>query len=244
MCEEGDITVFGIEGEERKNAFEFYANELRATDRFIGELWDALNSFGEDFVLVLYGDHLPSLDIVEDELKDSGLYNTDYLIASNIELPLEDANVEAYRLFPALFNALGIQNGLVNKAHASYGGSVFFSDILELLGYDTLYGDQIAYGGIEPYSPTDITLGLEAIRVTFAENGEDGITVGGTGFNSFSQVFLNGRKLETEFLDNNTLFCVGEFLEYGDSVTVVQISSNFRKLSETAPYTYSRGFLD
>jgi hypothetical protein len=105
-------------------------------------------------------------------------------------------------------------------------------------------GDQIAYGGIEPYSPTNITLGLEAIRVTFAENGEDGITVGGTGFNSFSQVFLNGRKLETEFLDNNTLFCVGESLEYGDSVTVVQISSNFRKLSETAPYTYSRGFLD
>jgi hypothetical protein len=82
MCDEGGITVFGIEGEERKNAFEFYANELRATDRFIGELWDALNSFGEDFVLVLYGDHRPALELTEEKLYGGGLYKTDYIDTS------------------------------------------------------------------------------------------------------------------------------------------------------------------
>ncbi len=51
-----------------KNAFTYYVNQCHETDAFLGSLIATLNAFEEPVVLVLYGDHLPNLDITEEEL--------------------------------------------------------------------------------------------------------------------------------------------------------------------------------
>ncbi len=244
MGNENGIEVFGIDEEERKNTFEFFANQLYETDAFIGELYNALTERGEDFVLVLYGDHLPALEMSADELENRNLYETDYLIISNFELAIKGENLEAYMLFPTVFEALGIDNGLVNKVHSEFKNAENYSEILEIVSYDMLYGDRLAYMENYPYTPSDIRLGIEEISISSAETDETGLYVTGENFTPFSRIFINGRKTETVFVDERTLFAEGESAEYGDEILVVQISSDFRKLSQSDIFTVSRQFLD
>ena len=243
MIDNPKIKVGGID-EERFNEIEFYANQLYEADLFVGELYDAVMAFEEDTVLVLYGDHLPALEIAEDELENNDLYQTDYVILSNFDLTAEDRDINAYELFPTVLGSLGITNGIINKVHLAYSGEEDFSEILHTIGYDMLYGKQIAYPNGYPYTPKDMVLGIDKISVTDVTETEDGFYVHGENFTPYSSVFIGTRKADTEFTDENTLLVHGERLEYGDKISVVQVSTDFRKLSQTEAYCYTRGFLD
>lgn len=85
LTEEQHIKVSGFapEDEERQNAFTYYVNQCHETDAFLGSLIATLNAFEEPVVLVLYGDHLPNLDITEEELASGNLFQTEYVIWSN-----------------------------------------------------------------------------------------------------------------------------------------------------------------
>lgn len=237
------IRVSGIE-DKRVSELEYYVNQLYEMDLFIGELYNAVMNYDEDTVLVFYGDHLPALEIAADELENKNLYQTDYVILSNFGFYTEDRDISAYELFPLILNNLGIDNGFINKAHAAYREDPNFGEILRTLGYDMLYGNQIAYPEGYPYTPTDMVLGIDEICVTGIEQAENGFYVYGENFTPFSNIFTDSGKVETEFIDENTLFAANKSLEYGDAVSVVQISTDFRKLSQTDIYVHTRGFLD
>jgi hypothetical protein len=65
-------------------------------DIFVGDLIKSLEAYDEDVVLVLYGDHLPSLDIKEKELKNGDLYETQYIVWSNFGLDMPDKDIELF----------------------------------------------------------------------------------------------------------------------------------------------------
>ena len=62
--------VGGIKDEALKNKYTYYADQVYQMDQFVGDLVSALKKRGEDTVLVMYGDHLPSLEVDD---KDSDL---------------------------------------------------------------------------------------------------------------------------------------------------------------------------
>ena len=66
-------------------------------DDFIGELTDTLSKFDEDIILVMYGDHLPSLEQTEDELTNANLYQTEYNIWSNYGFDMKKEDLETYK---------------------------------------------------------------------------------------------------------------------------------------------------
>ena len=55
--------------EARQNQLTYYANQIYEMDLFVAELTRQLNDFNEPCILVMYGDHLPSLGIEEDVYK-------------------------------------------------------------------------------------------------------------------------------------------------------------------------------
>lgn len=59
-------------------------------DQFIAELTDTLSKYDEDVVLVMYGDHIPALDVTEEHYDEKNLYQTEYVIWSNFEMEKED----------------------------------------------------------------------------------------------------------------------------------------------------------
>ena len=142
VIEEPLITVSGIEDEERRNQFEYYVNQIKEMDDFIGELTDTLSKFDEDIILVMYGDHLPSLELTEDELTNANLYQTEYIIWSNFGFDMPNEDLETFQIYPRILQKLGIDQGVINKFHRVYQNDANYLQSLKTLEYDMLYGDR------------------------------------------------------------------------------------------------------
>ncbi len=176
VLEEPAIQIInGIENEERKYMFEYYVNMINEMDEFVGQLIQCLSEFDEETVLVIYGDHLPSLEITEKELINENLYQTEYVVWNNIDLKLKDEDIESFQLSSRILEGLNIESGYINKFHQIFKGREDYFDKLHILSYDILYGNMFAYDGINPYIATDMQLGtyqvdIEQVRnATYAE---------------------------------------------------------------------------
>ena len=238
--ENGDFSVTGIEDEALANSFAYYASCLKATDTFIGELVTALKARDEHTLLVLYGDHLPALSMTNDSFSEGDLLTTDYLIYSINGQPQtapKRQDIAAYHLFPLSFSVLGLENGLVPRIWKQYGQNEDYLNMLHSTAYDSLYGDRTLYGSPFPYPKKNMKLGLDTISLTaVSEITENDFYVRGENFTPDSAVFVNGRRKETQFISEDTLYIVNQKLETGDEISVVQISVDLRKLSETPKY--------
>ncbi|MDU3724796.1 MAG: LTA synthase family protein, partial [Clostridium celatum] len=77
ILENPEITLTGLEDAETNNAFTYYVNQIHEMDKFLGELTTALSNLAEDTVLVLYGDHLPTLGLADEDLKNGSIFQTE-----------------------------------------------------------------------------------------------------------------------------------------------------------------------
>ena len=84
--------------EARQNQLTYYANQIYEMDLFVAELTRQLKDFNEPCILVMYGDHLPSLGIEETDMNQGNLFTTKYILWSNFQMEKQDKNVEAYQL--------------------------------------------------------------------------------------------------------------------------------------------------
>ena len=82
--ENPEIKVTGVEDEGKRNAWEYYVNEVHEMDKFVAQLIEAVEARNEPSVVVFYGDHLPTLGLEAKDLKSKYLYNTNYVIWDNI----------------------------------------------------------------------------------------------------------------------------------------------------------------
>lgn len=241
---ENGIEVFGIEDKPLLHSYEYYVNSLAETDAFVGALVEELKARDEESILVLYGDHLPTLDLSNDDFLSGDLFTTDYVIWSTQGLPDDTEktkNLPAYFLYPYTFSLLGIDQGLVPRIWQEYAESEDCLDMLKLLGYDTLYGKAMAYGSPFPFEKREMRLGIETIQISaLSVSTEKEFFVIGQNFTPSSYVFVNGKRADTTFLTENKLYVEREPLEENDEITVVQISTDLRRLSETEKYLVTK----
>lgn len=246
LLEEPHIKVSGFapEDEERQNAFTYYVNQCHETDAFLGSLIATLNAFEEPVVLVLYGDHLPNLDITEDELASGNLFQTEYVIWSNkkmledYELSKKNENLYAYQLSAHVLKLFGMNNGLLTKFHQMYHNYDNYKSNLKILQYDMLYGKKEVYDGLSPYEPTDLQMGFDPIRITDVSSVGGSVYVMGKNFTESSFVFIDGKKQDTVFLNENTLMVSDKELEGGEEVYVAQLTEVSAQLSSTEVFIY------
>ena len=98
VIENPQITVTSAPTEELKWKYEYYVNQIYEMDQFIGDLTQTLSQYDEPVVLVMYGDHIPAIDITEDDLEGGDLYGTEYVIWSNFDLDGDDEDMYTYQL--------------------------------------------------------------------------------------------------------------------------------------------------
>src|SRR5699024_6018787 len=96
ILEDPEITVAGAATEEKNNQWEYYVNEIHEMDEFVGELVAALEDYPEDVVLVMYGDHLPTMGLEVEDLENKYLFQTQYVMWDNFGLEKDDVNLAAY----------------------------------------------------------------------------------------------------------------------------------------------------
>lgn len=223
------------------NGFEYYVNQTHEMDAFVAELIDALSKRDEKTILVIYGDHLPTFDITDDDLKNGDIYQTQYVIWNNYDLKIENKDVQAYQLSAYLMENLGMKGGVISKLHMAYldkeDDEEYLSN-LKLLEYDILYGNCQAYDGVNPYKITNMKMGYKPIKVLNAENAYSHIVIRGRNFTEFSQVEINGTVHKTIYNGPDELLVDGYTLKDGDQISVLQISNSDETLSRTNIFTY------
>ena len=63
------IKVSGAATEESNNQWEYYVNMIHEVDDFIGDLISAVDRRGEDTIVVMFGDHLPTMGLSDSDMK-------------------------------------------------------------------------------------------------------------------------------------------------------------------------------
>ena len=284
----------------------YYVNQMYEMDLFLQRLLYVLDSYPEDVVLVLYGDHLPTFPITDDMLENGSIYETEYVVWSNFSMEKEQMDLQAYQLSAYVLGRLGIDEGLLTKYHQKYffekkdrinslGQVEDFIDTeqgdfgqiedskeqeknsfettehfgekeqqasqtdtgmpiqpdglylknLQILEYDMLYGNMDCYNGKNPYTPSDLQLGLHTIRITsvlFRKHTDmpekSLLYIRGEHFTECSVVYVNGKQLETFYVNNGTLYVKNAKMEWEAPLEIVvkQIGEDGEILSETDPY--------
>ncbi|MBQ8317870.1 MAG: LTA synthase family protein [Lachnospiraceae bacterium] len=237
-CEEHISLTYGEDIEVQQQMI-YYVNQLYEMDVFISHLKAELDAYGEDYVLVLYGDHLPSIGLTEDQLPNHTLFQTEYVIVNNIGLGLtmEDEDLVADQLSVKLLDALNIDGSYAYKAHKYYSGQER-EDKLRLIAYDMLFGEKYMYDDGIVVPETGMKMGVDVISITSGENETNHIVIRGENFTEYSVVYVDDKDLETIYVDRQTLMVEDEQLEPGDEITVRQVDKSHHELSSTEIYVF------
>jgi len=238
--EDRKITVNGTVNEEESNPVEYYVNQINEVDEFIGALVKELSNYDEDTILVLFGDHQPSLDLQAKDLINGSIYQTEYVIWDNMGLKASDRNIKSYQLAAIALDKAGIHVGTLMKFHQKRMGARNYASDLDVLQYDMLYGDKFVYGGENAFEETLLQMGVKDIILTSVTNDSQGnATIKGENFNSYSKVKINEKDIDTVYVDKNTLSLVECSIQYGDVIEVDQVSSDNEILRKGIAFTYN-----
>ncbi len=240
---EGDVTVTdGLEDDAVRSHFNYFINQLREMDTFVAALYEAVMALEEDTVLLLYGDHLPTIARDEGVTLSTTDFETEYVVIANYDTPhtLTDEDLCSYQLFPTVMHLIDNEEGIMNLFHRTYRDDPEYLTLLAALEYDSLYGKRMAYGGEAFQVMEHMTMGWRPITVTGVYAEGNYLYVKGQNFTAYSVVALDGKRTQdTELLDSSTLRIplrnAAQKLSELESVTIQQISDKNELLSETKP---------
>ena len=234
MIENPSVTVTKADSEEQRWTYEYYANQVYEMDLFVKELTDTLASYDEDVVLIMYGDHLPALDMEESDMKSGSLYKTQYIIWNNFGMEKQDKDINAYELTSDVLSRLDISAGMMNKYQQNHKSDKNYLANLEALSYDMLYGKQYIYGGKNPYEPTKLKMGVKDIRIDEVVKIGENYYIKGQNFTEYSKISLDGEILKTVYL-GPTILALKEEVDPADvsRMKISQVEKNKEVLSTT-----------
>ena len=238
MDEWEDYIQVDYEDESLVPAYDYYINQIHEMDMMIANLIEELDAYGEDYVLLLYGDHLPTLELTEENLPNSSLFQTEYILVNNIGLDMEDEDIVATEISTKILSALNIPYGYAQKAQIYYDDPAVVEEKVHMIAYDMLFGERYLYDGESPVPEYDMKMGVDVISISSIKNKSDHIVVTGENFNEFSVVYDGDKDLDTIYVDSNTLMVEDRKASSGDVFTVKQVDKSHHILSTSEKYVY------
>ena len=226
-------------------ALSYYVGQLREMDEFLRKLVEELNNYPEKVVLVMYGDHLPSLSITPSDLSNENVFQTEYVILTNYGAEQHyDAvgDLYAYQLGSIALDVAGIHRGVLTRYHQKLRGEKSYLNGLQELEYDMLYGKRFVYAGNKQrYASVETQMGIHPITISdVVWDVDTGIlTVSGSHFTDASKLEVDGKVYTvTERTVDGKLTLLLEN-DAPETIRVVQYSPDGVILSGTEPYLYA-----
>lgn len=186
-----------------KYKYEYYVNECYEMDKFLGDLIEKINEAGEPTIMLVYGDHIPALDVKENEYANGDLYKTRYVLWDNIGLPKMDEDLNAYESGARVLEAAGIiHEGVIfdYQQTADKKNNKNYLKNLKALSYDQMYGENYAFGGKRPYKRTKMKMGFKDIEAEKIVKIGDNYYITGKNFTECSSFSIDGKILKTIYL--------------------------------------------
>ena len=222
IIENPQITVTGAPDEASNNQWEYYVNMIHNTDNFIKELIDAVSKRDENTIIVMFGDHLPTMGLEDSDMKSGDIFKTKYATWNNFGLAKEDADLKAYQLLAHVTDQIGIHEGTIFSYTQTQADSSTYENGLEQLQYDLLYGERYAYNGNDLYPATDLVMDVEDVNVDSVRKNRlnDTLAVYGSNFTKNAKIFVNGEKVATTYLTSGIITTSLNNVNDGDVISV------------------------
>lgn len=234
VIEEPEIIVTTAPTEELKWQYEYYVNQIHEMDQFIGQLLERLEKYDEKVVLVVYGDHLPALEVTEDDMVSGSIFKTQYAIWSNYPMKKVDKDMYSYQVAADVFERLGYDMGVMNKYHQEHKESQTYKQDMKKIEYDMLYGKKYVFNTENPYTPTNLQMGVKPIKIKEIVRVGEKLYIKGENFTQYSKISLDGEILKTIFLGSSILGLQEEVdLNAVERMKVSQVEKNKEILSTT-----------
>ncbi len=242
-----EITVSGAATDEANCAWEYYVNQIYEEDQFVADLIADVEERGEPTVIFFYGDHLPTMNLTDDDLTTRNVFDTNYLMWDNLGLKQKNGQLYSYQAMAEIFDRVGIHDGVMFRFQQTMRNKENYFYDMQVLQYDMLYGNRYIFGETNPYSRTVLAMGVKPITVNSIQKvSADGMYyVYGENFTQSCKLQVNKEPVETTYLDNTKLLVRGISLKEGDWVKVVvqANSSSHRTLSTSNTVVYGLGNL-
>ena len=241
MIDNPKIKVSGGSSQAENYKWEYYCNQIYEMDQFVKELTDTLSKWDEDVVLVMYGDHLPTMGLNVTDVENKYLFQTEYVIWDNMGLEKKDKNLAAYQMAAEVMDQVGIHEGNVFRFHQARRNTKHYQVDLESLQYDILYGDKYVYDGTNPFERVKTNLGVKNAELHSIEKIAEGrYYINGANFTQSAFLEINGELYEANFIDEETLLVLDAQIADEDKVDVAirSNSSTHRVLTRTEKYYY------
>lgn len=242
ILEDPEITVSGSSTEEKNYQWEYYVNQIREMDNFVEELVEALSEYPEDVVLVMYGDHLPTMGLTVEDLDNKYLFQTQYVIWDNFGLKKKDVNLASYQIAAEVMDRVGIHDGTIFRYHQARRNTKNYQVDLETLQYDLLYGERYAYDGENPFKRTKMRLGLYDITLDSMElvsSVDSTYYIRGTNFTPSTEIQINQEWYDTVYINPTTLMITGTELNDFDRIAAVMRSNSSTRKALSKSYDRS-----
>ena len=243
VIENPEITVSGAASDEKNYAWEYYINEIHEVDKFIGNLIKQLSERDEKTMVIMFGDHLPTMNLKERDMETGSLFKTKYITWNNFGLEKQDIDSTSYQLMADMTNQLGIHEGTMFKYHQSMKDSLFYLNDMEMLQYDILYGNRYYYDEQDLYPASELIMGVDEIYLLDVHPAtvmENTIVLDGKNFTPWSRVYVNGEKVEHSFYGSNRLAISADDVEKGDILEVRQMGSSSSVFRTSNQYVYMK----
>lgn len=245
VLEDPAIQVSGAESEGKNYAWEYYVNMLHEEDQFIENLIDMLSQRDEKTIVVLFGDHLPTMGLTEEDMATGSLFLTQYITWDNFGLEREEKDLTSYQLLAEILDRLGIHTGTMFTYHQnrdSYGSEEEYQKGMELLQYDILYGEHYVYNGENPYPASDLEMGTQDVVVDQVYETDEYYYLLGDNFTRWSRIYIDGEKISTSCLSSKMLrFKKNKMKEGINHIVVQQMGSSNTVLRTSNEILYYRG---
>ncbi len=205
VIEYPEVTVTQCPDTVNAYSLEYYVNQVHEMDLFVKELIESLEERGEKTVLVLYGDHLPAMNLSRTDMKSGSIYKTRYLIWDNIGLKREKKNMCSYELGSYVLGRLNITEGLLNQFHQFCRSEPSYLSDLKAIQYDVLYGQNYLGQSTALYEPTQMQMGIHDIQITGLYERMGNWYVKGENFSPYCRVTRDGKVLSTSYVSTSLL---------------------------------------
>ncbi len=226
-------------------ALSYYVSQLKEMDEFLRILVEKLDNYDEPVMLVLYGDHLPSLSIVPGDLSNEDIFQTEYVILTNYGAEKNYpavGDLQAYQLGAVAMDLVGLHRGVLTRYHQQMRDQSGYLEGLEELEFDMLYGDRFVYNGnVERYPVMDMQMGIHPITVSDVTfDPESGlVTVKGDRFTDWSYIELDGEIYSETVRVSSQELTLKLDDELFETLRVVQYSADGEILSATEIYPFA-----
>lgn len=227
-----DIKVDGSLDKKDMSQLYYYANQIKGTDDFVGDIMKMVDESEEDTLVVFYSDHMPALNLFLNENFYLDSYQAPFAFYSNFEIDNFDFdNTESYNISTLAMKLAGVEYGPMEKFHAYLDDDKNYEKYEELLEYDLLFGKNYYLKNNEKTKENTMKMGLDDVIVSHIENDKNHAFIKGMNFTENSSVYINKKKIDTIFIDESTLKI--KVTEEGDTLVVKQLGRNKGLLSQS-----------